>query len=41
LNSNGEKKCKDNYGTSVRTYLRDFGGFETKRIKAVKNAQIK
>jgi len=41
LNSNGEKKCKDDYGTSVRTYLRDFGGFETKRIKAVKNAQVK
>jgi len=41
LNSNGEKKCKDEYGTSVRTYLRDFGGFETKRIKAVKNAQVK
>jgi len=41
LNSNGEKKCKDDYGTSVRTYLRDFGGFETKRIKAIKNAQVK
>ncbi|MCX6171218.1 MAG: peptidoglycan-binding protein LysM [Flavobacterium sp.] len=41
LNSNGEKKCKDDYGTSVRTYLRDFGGFETMRIKAVKNAQVK
>ena len=40
LNSNGEKKCKDDYGTSVRTYLRDFGGFETKGIKAVKNAKV-
>ncbi|UPT71465.1 MAG: peptidoglycan-binding protein LysM [Flavobacterium sp. JAD_PAG50586_2] len=40
LNSNGEKKCKDDYGTSVRTYMRDFGGFETSGIKAVKNAQV-
>ena len=41
LNSNGEKKCKDDYGTSVRTYLKDFGGFETNGIQAVKNAKIK
>lgn len=41
LNSNGEKKCKDDYGTSVKSYLRDFGGFETSGIKAVKNAQVK
>lgn len=40
LNSNGEKKCKDDYGTSVKTYMRDFGGFETSGIKAIKNAQV-
>lgn len=40
LNSNGAKKCKDDYGTSVKTYMRDFGGFETSGIKAVKNAQV-
>ncbi len=40
LNSNGEKKCKDDYGTSVKTYLKDFGGYETKGIKAIKNAQV-
>jgi hypothetical protein len=40
LNSNGEKKCKDDYGTSVKTYMKDFGGFETAGIKAVKNAQV-
>jgi hypothetical protein len=40
LNSNGEKKCKDDYGTSVKTYMRDFGGFETSGIKAVKNAKV-
>jgi hypothetical protein len=41
LNSNGERKCKDEYGTSVKSYLRDFGGFETSGIKAVKNAKVK
>ena len=40
LNSNGEKKYKDDYGTSVKTYMRDFGGFETTGIKAIKNAQV-
>lgn len=40
LNSRGEKKCKDEYGTSVRSYLRDFGGFETQGIKAIKNAKV-
>lgn len=41
LNSNGEKKCKDDYGTSVKTYMKDFGGFETAGIKAIKNAKVK
>lgn len=40
LNSNGERKMKDNYGTSVRTYLRDFGGFDTKGIRPIKNAKV-
>jgi hypothetical protein len=40
LNSNGERKCKDEYGTSVRTYLRDFAGYETHGIKAIKNAKV-
>jgi hypothetical protein len=41
LNSNGEKKCKDGYGTSVKTYMKDFGGFETAGIRAIKNAKVK
>ena len=41
LNSNGEKKCKDEYGASVKSYMKDFGGFETSGIKAIKNAQVK
>jgi len=40
LNTNGERKMKDDYGTSVRTYIRDFGGFDTKAIQAVKNATV-
>lgn len=40
LNTRGERKCKDEYGTSVRTYLKDFGGFETHGIKAIKNAKV-
>nr|WP_294774928.1 peptidoglycan-binding protein LysM [uncultured Flavobacterium sp.] len=40
LNTGGAKKCRDEYGTSVRTYLRDFGGFETHAIKAIKNAKV-
>jgi hypothetical protein len=41
LNSNGEKKCKDDYGTSVKTYMKDFGGYETDGIRAIKNAKVK
>lgn len=41
LNSNGEKKCKDEYGASVKMYMRDFGGFETAGIIAIKNAKVK
>ena len=39
--SNGERRVKDEYGTSVRSYLKEFAGFETKNILAVKNAKIK
>lgn len=37
LKSNGVKKCKDNYGTSVRSYMKDFGGYETSGIIAENN----
>jgi hypothetical protein len=40
LNSNGERKCKDEYGTSVKTYMHEFGGFETSGIQAIKNAKV-
>ena len=41
LNSNGAKKCKDNYGTSVKSYMRDFGGYETIGIIADNDAKAK
>ncbi|MFC6877836.1 peptidoglycan-binding protein LysM [Flavobacterium myungsuense] len=41
LNSNGAKKCKDNYGTSVNTYMREFGGYETSGIIADNDAKAK
>jgi len=41
LKSNGERKCKDAYGTSVKTYMRQFGGYETNSIIADNKARIK
>ena len=41
LNSNGERKCKDDYGTSIKSYMRDFGGYETTGIIADNNAKAK
>ena len=41
LDSNGKKKCKDSYGTSVKKYMQDFGGYETHNIKADNNAKAK
>jgi hypothetical protein len=40
LKTNGEKKCKDNYGTSVKSYMRQFAGYETSGILAVKRAKV-
>ena len=40
LNSNGSLKCKDEYGTSVKTYMRDFGGYETTGIIAENDARV-
>jgi hypothetical protein len=41
FNTNGERVKKDAYGTSVRTYMKDFGGYETSGIQAIKNAKVK
>lgn len=40
LLSNGAKKCKDQYGTSIKHYLEEFAGYETHNILAIKNAKV-
>ncbi len=41
LCSNGARKCKDDYGTSVKSYMKWFGGYETSAIVADANAKAK
>jgi hypothetical protein len=36
----GRRYFKDAYGTSIRTYMRDFGGYETSGIIADGNAKV-
>ena len=38
---NGKRYFKDAYGTSIQSYLREFGGYETSGIAADCNAQVK
>ena len=40
LESNGKKKCKDGYGTTVKSYLRKFGVYETHNIKADSSPKV-
>lgn len=37
---NGKRYFKDAYGTSIRSYMRDFGGYETYGIVADSNAKV-
>jgi hypothetical protein len=41
LKTNGARKCRDQYGTSVKTYMKDFGGYETHAIVADSNARVR
>lgn len=41
LESNGRKKCKDGYGTTVKSYLKQFAGYETQNIKADSTAKVR
>ena len=41
LKTNGARKCRDQYGTSVKTYMKDFGGYETHAIVANSNARVR
>jgi hypothetical protein len=38
--NNGNRYFKDAYGTSIRSYMRDFGGYETSGIVADSNASV-
>lgn len=38
---NGKRYFKDAYGTSIRSYMQDFGGYETSGIVADCNAKVK
>ncbi len=40
LKSNGKKKCKDGYGTSIKSYLKQFGGYETHNILADSSPKV-
>ena len=37
----GKRYFKDAYGTSIRSYMRDFGGYETSGIEADSNAKVR
>ena len=41
LKTNGNRKCRDQNGASVKTYMKDFGGYETSGIKANRKAKVK
>jgi hypothetical protein len=40
LRTRGARQPKDAYGTSVKAYMREFGGYETSGIEADKNAKV-
>jgi hypothetical protein len=39
--NDGRRYLKDAYGTSIRSYMRDFGGYETSGIEADSHAKVK
>ncbi|MCH4828877.1 MULTISPECIES: peptidoglycan-binding protein LysM [Flavobacterium] len=39
LRTNGNRKCRDGYGTSVAEYLKEFGGYDTSCVEANKKAK--
>lgn len=40
LHTRGKRKCRDAYGSSVKSYMRQFGGYETSHITAEKNPTV-
>jgi len=41
LRSNGGRSIKDGYGTSIRSYMKRYAGYDTSLIEASKNARVK
>lgn len=41
LKSNGSRSIKDGYGTSIRSYMKRYAGYDTSLIRASKNARVK
>jgi hypothetical protein len=41
LHTNGRRKCKDGYGSSVKSYMKSFGGYDTSGIVANNNARVR
>lgn len=41
LKSNGKRKFKDGFGTSMKSYFKKFGGYDTSNIVANMNAKVK
>lgn len=39
--NNGKRAIRDNYGTSLQSYMKKFGGYDTSFIEANGNAKIK
>jgi hypothetical protein len=37
----GKRYFKDAYGTSIRSYMKEFGGYETSGIVADSNAKVR
>lgn len=40
LRSNGLKKCKDQYGSSIKSYMEEFGDYETDGIVAIEKPKV-
>lgn len=40
LKSNGERRIRDGYGTSLRSYMKKFGGYETAAIAPEAGAKV-
>ncbi len=41
LKSNGSKKCKDNFGTSISEYMQDFAGYDTSSVQPSQKAKAR